>query len=245
MMEHLGYMIIDNGECGRVLKIRTSGMNFIGNKNEPTVYGVTKTSISIVKTSTIPININGIKTDMKCCPIRAKSALTVAKGLSIELGRNMLDLIEIIKYTDSLFIVNKIGEKRGKVLWGIIRMGAGRLPLFEIGSILTVNNAIVRFTPNHELRKSEAYREIMPLSLINTLAVKSDFKSDGYSNRYMQVIKGLSIPLGWAVTGVTELSDTNVNVKVRNEIGDYIYRFTLDSDDESLLRLTDVVYTVS
>lgn len=191
-----------------------------------------KYKVSDLKTTKAPL--------IKFKPIRANSALAIASGLNIELGRSMSELIEVIKSTESLYIVNKISEKNGRTLWGITRMGAGSISSFEIGSILTIDDTIVRFTPNHELRKNMQYREFVPLTGLNMLTMKSDFRDDGYSSRYIQIIMSIARPMKWAITGVIENSNTSVVIKVQNEIGEYKYSFTLDREEPEFLRLTNV-----
>lgn len=193
-----------------------------------------KYKVSDLKTTKAPL--------IKFKPIRANSALAIASGLNIELGRSMSELIEVIKSTESLYIVNKISEKNGRTLWGITRMGAGSVSSFEIGSILTINDTIVRFTPNHELRKNMQYREFVPLTGLNMLTIKSDFRDDGYSSRYIQIIMSIARPMKWAITGVIENSNTSVVIKVQNEIGEYKYSFTIDREEPEFLRLTSVTF---
>lgn len=177
---------------------------------------------------------------LKIKPRRANSALAIAHGLNIELGRSMAELIDVVKATESLYLINKIREKNDRVLWGITRMGAGSVPSFEIGSVLEYKDKMIRFTPNCELRKSNQYRAIVPLTTLNMLSIRTDFRSAGYTSRYNQIMTVIARPMKWAITGVIESSDTSVYIKVRNEVGEYKYYFTLDKDKPEFLRLTDV-----
>lgn len=263
-MTLLGYVIL----CINDSKDSFSKMNIVGNVGDPTAYGLTKTKISIVKTDGISAsdvdNNADIQSDiipgkvsgntyhklsirkakravcLKIRPKRASSAVAIAPGLSIELGRSMAEFIDIVKATESLYLINKIREKNGRILWGITRMGAGSVPSFEIGSVLEYKDKMIRFTPNCELRKNNQYRAIVPLTTLNMLSIRTDFKSAGYTSRYNQIMAVIARPMKWAVTGVIESSDTSVYIKVRNEIGEYKYYFTLDKDNPEFLRLTDV-----
>lgn len=266
-MSLLGYVILGVNESNGGL----TRMSIIGNVGDPTVYGLTKTKISIIKADGISesvvdtnkvsvqsgrvsgkiannthhkLNIKEAKKVgarlLKIRPRRSSSALAIAHGLNIELGRSMAELIEMVKATESLYLINKIREKNGRVLWGITRMGAGSVPSFEIGSVLEYKDKMVRFTPNCELRKSNQYRAIVPLTTLNMLSIRTDFKSAGYISRYNQIMAVIARPMKWAITGVIENSDTSVYIKVRNEVGEYKYYFTLDKDNTEFLRLTDV-----
>lgn len=253
-MEVLGYVLIGSGK---------QKLSIIGNNGDKTAYGVTKSSILVIKLNKYCGNevdssknsyskptyyvtdlLNDKTHYMKIRPEKSRSALAIAPGFYIELGRNIDELIEIVKSTDSLYLINKINERGSKKLWGITRMSANGIPALLIGSIITINNRIVRFTPNSDLRKNKQYRQIESLTLLHTLSLKTDYRLDGCSSRYLQVITHLTRLLKWYVLGVVEKGNNNLDIKVRTEAGDYIYRFTLDKEEPSYLRLTDVTLDI-
>lgn len=281
-MELLGYVMLGTGNISGASTSRSLKMSIVGNPGEPTAYGITKNTISVIKANElielrddtnkktnnnrllVATSINDLKSKkfaintprtklykrndikntnvplIKIKPIRANSALAIAHGLNIELGRSMQELIEVITSAESLYLVRKIRERNSKVLWSVSRLNAGSVPSFEIGSLLTANDVILRFVPNSDLRTDPAYTSVVPLTTLNTLALKSDFKSDGYSSRYIQIMLSIARPMKWTVTGVVEVGDTMVYVKVKNEIGEYKYCFTVDRDNPEFMRLTDI-----
>jgi len=239
-MRHLGFVVMDNGGRVNVDGGRAPKLNIYGEMGSPTVYGLTKNTISVIKTDGVDA-ILANQDGAKFRPKRAKSALAIAHGLNIELGGEMKDFISLAKKTDSLYLINKINSKGNKVLWGITRMGAGSLPTYSIGSILTADDIIIKVTPNHDLRKDKLYRRHVPLTSLNTLTIRTDYKGEGYTNRYIQIMLGIAKPLKWEILGVVEKSDTVVHVKVRTEAGEYQYNFSLDSDEPEFLRLTSII----
>lgn len=159
----------------------------------------------------------------------SKCAITLINGFQVELGRNIQDIQEALKYTRLPIVLKTVLEQEKVSQYQVVRMHTGKVDDKVIANILCKNGIISVVSFNRKLINDQQYRKFNQLSIVHQLSLPFNMLESGCSSRIEQVSKALSTAI--MVDGTPELTEgkNNLTAVIKTNSCKIKYTFILNT----------------
>lgn len=144
-------------------------------------------------------------------------AITIFPGLQIELGRQMSEIQEALKYTRLPIIIRLIVNKGETQHYQIIRIQTGKVEDKIIATIVCKNNIIKSLAFNKALVKDGQYRRYNQLSILHQISIPYSLAETKSATRSEQIKKILSTVINISNTIKVIEKDNQITALINEE----------------------------
>ena len=153
-------------------------------------------------------------------------AITVTSGFQLELGRNIGEYIETMKYSRLPLFFKHVVDRGENSYYLLVRMKTGRVEDKVIANIVCKSDILYSISFNRDLIRDREYRRYNQLSILHQLTIPREL--NGFSNRSEQLRKLLYQTVPYE--GNIKIIETENNLAAAVKVGGLPLKYTFIKD---------------